>query len=140
MPLDPKQLIEAGNYKSISVPHEWPWPNFFPKELACGHCGALRISFGLMGRLQALREILDRPVIISSGYRCPEHNQKVSTTGPNGPHVQGLAVDIIANQRETYQILRYVHLFGFRGVGIGKGFIHLDIIQAEPRPNVWTYP
>lgn len=44
--------------------------------------------------LEPLREHFDTPVIISSGYRCPQLNKAVGGV-PNSQHLKGEAADII---------------------------------------------
>lgn len=43
--------------------------------------------------LEPLRAKLDKPIRITSGYRCPELNKAVGGV-PNSAHIQGLAADI----------------------------------------------
>ena len=55
-------------------------PHFAEHELCCKHCGKLPpagMSIALMEGLEKLRALLDRPVYVSSGYRCPAHNFNV---------------------------------------------------------------
>jgi zinc D-Ala-D-Ala carboxypeptidase len=93
--------------------------------------------------LDELRERCGFPLIITSGYRSPEYNSVVSTTGENGPHTTGRAVDIRCNGQTAYTILHHVFALGFTGIGIKQRdagrFIHIDTITNSPRPNVWTY-
>lgn len=44
-------------------------------------------------RLNAIREGYGKPIIISSGYRCPELNELVGGA-KNSKHLTGLAVDL----------------------------------------------
>lgn len=44
--------------------------------------------------LECVRALLQRPVIVSSGYRCPALNQAVGGT-PGSAHVWGGAADIV---------------------------------------------
>lgn len=48
----------------------------------------------LAGRLEAVRELLDRPIIISSGYRSPKVNSLVGGSKTSA-HIEGRAVDFI---------------------------------------------
>jgi len=43
--------------------------------------------------LDPLREEVDKPIIVSSGYRCPELNKAVGGSSTS-QHMQGLAADI----------------------------------------------
>lgn len=96
--------------------------------------------------LDELRHRHGKPLIIASGYRCPEHNARVSSTGRSGPHTLGSAADLRVARAEAYNILRLALEMGFTGVGVAqKGverFIHLDNLLAapgHPRPTVWSY-
>lgn len=43
--------------------------------------------------LEAIRALQDRPIVVTSGYRCPELNRAVGGAS-NSAHMQGLAADI----------------------------------------------
>lgn len=96
-----------------------------------------------MDDLQELRQLFGRPMPVTSGYRCSEYNTKVSSTGPNGPHTTGRAVDIGLGGSAAYDLLKLALGRGFTGIGVnqkGTGrFIHLDKLTDGPRPNVWSY-
>ena len=79
----------------ISEPSNWreSWVNFSPDEVKCSHCGELKIHEDIMDLLQEARNDLG-PLSITSGYRCSEHNSSISSTGANGPHTTGKALDI----------------------------------------------
>jgi uncharacterized protein YcbK (DUF882 family) len=84
------------------------------------------------------------PLIVSSGYRCPEYNARVSETGSDGPHTHGVAVDFYVTGLQAYVLLREAMAMGFKGIGVkqtgerGARFIHLDMM-VDLRPNVWSY-
>ena len=129
----------------ISEPGDWDpsWENFKPEELQCSHCQTLKIHSGIMNGLQQARNDLG-PLSITSGYRCPEHNQAVSKkTGLNGPHTTGKAIDIAVRvSKHRKQIITYFAPI-VTGLGIAKTFIHIDLLTAddgfEMRPNSWVY-
>ena len=92
--------------------------------------------------LDALRHKCGFPFIVTSGYRTPEYNNKVSSTGLTGPHTTGKAADIAVSRQNADKVLEMVYDMGcFTGKGInqkGEGrFIHLDIIEGDNR--IWTY-
>ena len=67
--------------------------HFDPSEFAC-HCGTCgsdghEMNIDFVAMLDDLRERCGFPFRVTSGYRCPAHNQQVSTTGPDGPHTTG---------------------------------------------------
>jgi len=99
-----------------------------------------------MRKVIEMRKFLGFPFFVSSGYRCPDYNDIVSTTGRNGPHTTGRAIDILCDYEQAFLILSNAKRFGFTGVGVKqKGvnrFIHLDDLTGSvnrPRPTVWSY-
>lgn len=121
------------------------WPNFKLDEFACKHCGKNEIDHELVDMLQALREDLGFPFVISSGYRCEEHPVERKKSTP-GTHNMGKAVDIACSHHNALKIVSAAEGYGFTGIGVnqkGKGrFIHLDIAKAtdkRPRPHIWSY-
>lgn len=123
---------------------EWRWPNFIPAEFICPCCKEQKMEPEFLDRLQALRTAYGKPIPITSGYRCPKHNGRVSDTGETGPHTTGRAVDIGARGGDAVSLLREALKLGFTGFGIDqKGptrFIHLDDLPGGyPRPNIWSY-
>lgn len=120
--------------------------NFSPDEFTCPCCGENRMKMSFILSLDSLRSKCNFPFVISSGYRCPSYNDEVSTTGLNGPHTTGQAVDVVLFGRQAYDVLSFAPRFGFTGIGLhqkgehGKRFIHLDTLGDDhPRPWVWTY-
>jgi zinc D-Ala-D-Ala carboxypeptidase len=127
----------------------WQWePEFRPEEFACHHCGELVIETEFMHRLADLRRAFDRPMLITSGYRCPEHNVAVSSTGPKGPHTTGRVVDVGIYGPDAFDLVVLAPQHGMTGIGVNqkgdfsKRFVHLDDIRGSlqhPRPRVWSY-
>ena len=111
----------------------------------CG-CDKCLIQEDFLAKLDDLRESMDMPLVITSGYRCPDHNEKVSFSGRNGSHTTGRAVDIGVNRKDAYLLLQFAFLKKFTGIGVhqsGAGrFIHLDDLtnlDKGIRPTVWSY-
>lgn len=57
--------------------------------------------------LQPLRDKLKRPIIITSGYRCPKVNQAVGGK-PNSQHQTGQAADIHVNGMRTDELINFI--------------------------------
>ena len=121
--------------------------NFTREELACHHCGQMHMPQADIDRLQRLRDRVGHFLKVSSGYRCPTHNNAVSKTGHDGPHTKG-AVDVLIHGPEAFHLLVAALAEGYTGIGvnqIGKlegRFIHLDAIDdsvKSPRPALWSY-
>lgn len=98
-----------------------------------------------MELMDEMREELGFPFIVSSAYRCPDHNDAISTTGRDGPHTTGRAIDIAVDRENAYLLLALAFAKGFTGIGVkqkGSGrFIHLDTLTPEEslRPTIWSY-
>lgn len=92
-----------------------------------------------------MRWALAEPLYISSGYRCADYNTTVSTTGPVGPHVQGLAADIRCFGGKAHRVLSAALSFGVPRIGVSqKGsasgrFLHVDLLESELSPWIWSY-
>lgn len=122
---------------------DWRWPHFSRSELACRGSGECRMSPEFLGLLEKIRAEFGHPMPVSSGYRSPEYNMKVSDTGLTGPHTTGMAVDIVVAGKAAYDLVRIAMLNGMAGIGVsqrgGMRFIHLDMFDSPKRPTIWSY-
>ena len=118
------------------------YPNFSAKEFDCTHCGKNEMQPEFLSRLQALRMKYNKPMRITSGYRCPEHPIEAKKAKP-GAHASGCACDVGVEGSDAHRLLRLALELGFTGIGVqqkGTGrFIHLDTLEEPPRPNIWSY-
>ena len=121
------------------------YPNFHEYEFRCNcGCGMADMDPDFMARLQATRTADGKPMTITSGYRCEEHNEKVSTTGRRGPHTSGKAADVSVARKDAYALLTLATGV-YSGIGIqqkGAGrFIHLDTLTPDEafRETIWSY-
>jgi len=97
------------------------------------------MSKNLISILDNIREELGKPIVVTSGFRTPAHNEKVGGK-PNSSHLKGLAVDIACeDSRYRFELVRELLEHGVDRIGIGDTFIHADI-DDDKSPNViWTY-
>lgn len=137
-----------------------PWEHFSMEELTCQcGCGVMSMDNPFMQKLVKARKDCGFPFNVTSGYRCPEHNSKVSKTGKEGPHTTGQAVDIKTKGDEAHKIIDAAYMAGILnplgdddergGLGVkqhgthSNRFLHLDDLAddqtAGPRPWVWSY-
>ena len=121
------------------------YKNFTADEFKCSHCGANEMKSEFLDRLQQLRNAYNKPMKITSGYRCPKHPIEAAKPSP-GPHSTGMAADVGIQGAEAHRLLQLALELGFTGVGVqqkGTGrFLHLDTISNQldsPRPTVWSY-
>lgn len=118
------------------------WKYFKKEDFKCKCCDQNLIDDKLIDLLDELRELVGFPLPVTSGYRCPEHNAKVSSTGLDGPHTTGKAADLGVSRERAVKVLEVALKMEFTGIGVNqKGearFVHLDIV---PRPSrtCWSY-
>lgn len=86
------QTVNARDNKQLS------WndiKHFKQSEFACKcGCGFSDINLNLVKILDEIRDYFGQPVIITSGCRCRNHNNKVSGSVSNSRHISGKASDI----------------------------------------------
>jgi uncharacterized protein YcbK (DUF882 family) len=113
--------------------------HFKDTELECPCCGELDFDSWFLERLQMLRYKMERPLALTSAFRCKEHNDKVDGS-PTSQHLIGKAIDIDTSSftsAELYQLIKHSYDVGFRGIGVAKTFIHLDC--RESKSKLWVY-
>jgi len=110
----------------------WRWPNFSPAEIACRGTGQLKLHPTALDKLQALRDRLDKPLIIRSAYRSPEHNRAVGGARAS-KHMDGTAFDIAMSNHDPVAFEAAAREVGFLGFGFypRSGFMHVDLGPAR---------
>jgi len=118
-------------------------PNFKPHEF--GPQGD-KMNEQFMRKLQMLRNLYRKPMVITSGYRDAEHHKaiykKIGKEPPMGSmHLQGRAADIAVSGKDAYKLIALAMVVGFKGIGVSqkkgnKRFIHLDDREEE---TIWSY-
>lgn len=116
---------------------------FAPSEFDCKcgkpDCDAKPMDLKLIMALDGLRLELGERLVITSARRCKEHNEKIGGVA-NSFHLRGMAVDLaVPNGAMAYRILYLAAVrHNFRGIGIGKTFVHLDT-RESPTPVLFGY-
>lgn len=122
--------------------------NFSRAEFACQcGCGSDNISPALVVLLQEVRDDIGQSMKITSGVRCRQYNASIGGVDDSAhvPADLGLgekahASDIaIPNSRYRYTIMPALYRAGFKRIGIGKGFIHVDIDTRKPPDVLFDY-
>ena len=124
----------------------WESKYFSYDEMKCKcGCDQAPMDQNFMHMLDSIREHYGKPIIISSGYRCPAHPIEAKKAKP-GSHTTGKAADLAVSGGDAMQIMGLALLSDIRRVGVqqkGEGrFIHLDICDEEdgfPTPALWSY-
>ncbi len=104
----------------------------------CG-CGKNNISPMLIDMLDAARDEAGIPFVINSGTRCENWN-KHEGGSETSSHLIGLAADIkCPTSNERWKIANAIINTGFRRIGIGQTFIHVDIDASKPQEIIYLY-
>ena len=106
---------------------KWRWPSFSPREMASKREGELMIDEDAMDKLQALRNKLGRPILVTSAYRSKAHNAAVGGA-QESLHLQGKAFDIRMDNHDPGEFEVAARAVGFTGFGFypKQGFMHID--------------
>ena len=97
------------------------------------HCRGTIIKDKLLWTYQRMRETLDTPCTINSGYRCSAHNKDIGGK-PLSRHLLGEALDIsystLKSSFDVLQIKQIARDSGFTFVKFYEGvheFFHMDV-------------
>lgn len=69
---------------------------------------------------------VDRPIILTSGYRTQHTNSMTEGAAVNSMHLYGKAADIHMQGIPIDYLARLMRLCGGAGIGIYSGFVHVD--------------
>ena len=93
----------------------------------------------VLGMIDAARKAYGKPIKVNSGFRTPEHNSKVGGVS-NSSHLKGLAIDIAcSDSNERFLLLGALLKVGFKRLGVGTSFIHVDVDPTKSHEVIWTY-
>lgn len=111
--------------------------NFSRGEMQCPCCHKCDMQSVFIDKLQQVRDIVNAPMTVTSGYRCKTRNEQVKGA-TNSLHTVGKAADISCTDMFTrYQIVKAAIEVGFRGIEISPKHVHLDDRATTPR-LIWT--
>lgn len=133
----PNNLPVYSHYRDYPK-SAWRWPNFTPKELACRGDNKLAIHKASMDRLQRLRDILGKPLIVNSGYRSPTYNKRIGGAKAS-QHMRATAFDISMKNHDPSVFEAAARKAGFTGFGFYQrsNFIHVDTGRARSWGKRW---
>lgn len=120
------------------TPNYYLTDHFLFEEFVCPCCHRVKLIPGFwrhVALLEQLRQMLDMPIIITSGYRCPEHNRAINGA-PLSWHMQ-FATDAkpeTQNDETLQKMYDIAEDLGFGGIGRYSDRLHLDL---RPEPARW---
>ena len=126
-PVTQAKITERVNIKPVLALDRQLSKNFNQREFACRHCGMVYVEPELITILQALRDTVNKPIKVTSGYRCPTHNKNIGGAAQSR-HMQGQAADLLVSGMTPAAVAQVAARVGAGGIGIYKsGFTHVDI-------------
>lgn len=101
--------------------------NFRINEFACNDGSKdIMIDYELVQRLQTLRDLVKKPIKITSGYRTITYNKKCGGISTSN-HLIGKAADIQISSMTPYEVAVLADKIGFLGIGVYSTFTHVDV-------------
>lgn len=101
----------------------------------CGCCSETTINETLVEYLEKIRTHFNKPITITSGFRCATHNRNVNgATGSR--HTKGDAADIVVSGIAPAEVAKYAESIGIKGIGLYETsadghFVHIDTRDAK---------
>lgn len=121
--------------------------NFDEKEFLCRCCGegAGQMYVSIIQICQVLRDVIERPIRITSGYRCYKRNRDAGGV-PDSYHLSGQAADLSSDlgaaalwtaARALYRCgmipdLKYCIWYKMRDI------VHIDVGDRRPREHIFV--
>ena len=102
---------------------------FHCKGTSC-NCKETLHDPALSAYLQKIREHFEKPLRITSGYRCKTHNAAVGGTA-NSQHATGQAADFYISGVTPVEIAKFAESIGVLGIGLYDDFVHIDTREKK---------
>ena len=102
-------------------------------------CSLQDMNQEFMDKLDKARESAGIPFVLNSAFRSPAWEKAHGRTG-TGAHPHRCAVDIRCHSYQNRFIIIVALLrVGFRRIGIGKTYIHVDDDTTKTQDVIWDY-
>lgn len=117
----------------------------YEMDCPCSACTETLVDSDLMPKLEAIRaKTGGAAVVITSGYRCQAHQDDLKSRGFEtavgvSQHTLGRAADIRCGTLTGPQLEAFARAAGFRAVGTGKMWVHVDLRDNKDRSWVYSY-
>jgi hypothetical protein len=102
----------------------------------CG-CEGVIVDPDFLDIMNLIREDFGKPIEVNRWYSCPEHDKEV---GGKGNHPSGKAGDFrCVHSLTRHRLIELANKYGIPRIGVGKTFLHFDIVETAPTPRLWLY-
>jgi len=105
-------------------------------------CIDQRISVDLVERLTKIRNYVQSPMRITSGFRCQKRQEEIRNNGTStvvakkSTHERGDAADISVSRLTPGELLKVAEV-QFKSIGIASNFLHVD--TRDDKVRRWKY-
>lgn len=127
---------EKGSHERISDHF-----SVFEFDCPCNNCKETLVYPELVEKLEALRQKVGQPILVTSGFRCENHQRELEALGyetsPKSQHLLGMAADISVLDWSGKAIEPLAEAVDFRAVGVAPTWIHVDLRSDKVRR--WNY-
>lgn len=118
--------------------------HFSASEFACkcslrglrqadGYCGGkVWVAPELVRKLEDLRSVIGKPILITSGCRCERYNRYVGGAA-SSQHLLGAAADITVSGMAPNEVAKAADKLHFGGIGRYNTFTHVDVRPGRVR-------
>ena len=118
--------------------------HFNLREFQCPCCERVKLHPLVVEALEKLRSRLgDNPIIVTSGYRCEDHNEEISGV-PDSDHLYGWAADVVVKGKTPEALAETASLLPdvIKRIGIypGKNCVHIGVVHRKGFPSLWGVP
>jgi len=111
--------------------------NFKLSEFACKDGSiVVLVDYELVEKLQQLRNKVNKPVVITSGYRSVAYNKKCGGI-PTSNHLLGKAADIKISRMTPLEVAKLADTLGFLGIGVYPTFTHVDVQGSTNKKKIY---
>jgi uncharacterized protein YcbK (DUF882 family) len=112
--------------------------NFNSEEFECG-CGCGKTANrSFVEWLQQVRNDYGEKMLITSGARCQQHNDRIAGSARKSSHIDGMGADIsVIYNMPRYRLVAAAIANGATGIGIYETHVHIDI-KERSNSVLWT--
>lgn len=140
-------MLDKDGYYLWKKGEIFPFNKYFStREFSCQckhtECVDQKVSKTLIVKLTTLREQLNEPITINSGFRCAAHQADVETSGVStvvakfSQHELGKAADIAPTRTPVKDLVTLAAKL-FDAIGIASTWIHVD--ERVGKERRWYY-